>query len=78
MNFDLQYGRWYEAQISLSQFERQIVDSERLRVELCRYQLFGAVEPTEQGYVVRAQFRGVSGVYSLPEQCVSIEEVANI
>ena len=77
MNFRLEFGKVYEATITLSPFEIAVIDSERLRVELCRYQLFGTVEPSATGYVVRAQFRGVSGVYPLPAQCVNIEELPN-
>lgn len=77
MKAHLEYGKNYQATIALSPFELAVIDSERLRVELCRYQLFGVVEPSEQGYVVRAQFRGVSGVYPLPEQCVSLEELSD-
>jgi hypothetical protein len=44
-----------------------------LETELRRYQLFGRVSPTVQGYEVQAEFRGRSGQYDLPAEVTMLE-----
>lgn len=73
MRASLQYGVRYRALVTVPATLRQVLTPTMLETELRRYQLFGRVSPTVQGYEVQAEFRGRSGQYDLPAEVTMLE-----
>lgn len=73
MRANLEYGRRYRATAHVDAMIRQVFTSQMVTTELARYQLFGRVVETPDGYMVEAQFRGRSGTYDLPEAVQRLE-----
>ena len=70
------YGHRYRATIELSPVLRSLVTADAIVSELAPYQLRNAcVRQTESGYVVEADYLGVTGAYDLPAEVRAVEVV---
>lgn len=76
MRASLVFGCKYRATVRVPAALLAVLSAEMLATELRRYQLFGRVESTGSGYQVEAVFRGRTGSYQLPDQVISLENIA--
>lgn len=75
MQAKLIFGQRYRAEVAIDPMIRSVLSAEMIGAELERYQLFGRVTDTLEGYRVEAVFRGETGTYMLPEQVQTVEMI---
>lgn len=78
MRCQLTYGCTYRAFVELGPLERAFLSAEQMQEGLERYQLFGGVRETDEGYLVTAEFRGKSGWYDLPAEVKEVVIVRKV
>ncbi len=76
MNVRLEYGLRYQADVVLGEFVRGVITASEIERQLERYQLFGTVSPSRDGFRVVATFKGRSGTYTLPDSVRAVKKVA--
>jgi len=75
MQAKLIFGQRYRAEVAIDPMIRSVLSAQMVSAELERYQLFGRVTDTLDGYTVEAVFRGKTGTYMLPEQVQTVEMI---
>ena len=69
----LEYGHKYRARVAIEPAAKVVITDQMIATELAKWQLFGRVTETLTGYQLEAEFRGMTGTYTLPEEVESVE-----
>jgi hypothetical protein len=75
MQAKLEYRRRYRATVAVEPALKAVISEDMIAAELARWQLFGQVTDTVDGYRVDAEFRGRTGTYTLPDEVQSFEMI---
>jgi hypothetical protein len=75
MRASLEYMRRYRATVAIEPAAKTVITDQMIAAELARWQLYGQVTETVDGYQLDAQFRGRSGTYTLPDEVKTVEMI---
>ena len=75
MRATLEFRRKYRAKVAIDPALKLVITDAMILAELARWQLYGQVTETVEGYQLVAEFRGKSGTYTLPDEVQTVEMI---